>query len=178
MTDPVPTRVGPAGGARAARIMPPVRRGGGQPRPDFFIPGAPKSGTSSMYEYLRQHPEIYLPSLKEPRHFCPDQDSGSDRDGLFFVRDRDEYLALYAGVRGEKRIGDASVQYLYSRVAAERIREFNPDARFIVMLRNPVHMAYSLHGQRLAGGGEDIEDFGEALEAEADRREGRRLPKV
>lgn len=147
-------------------------------RPDFFIPGAPKSGTSSMYEYLRQHPEIYFPSLKEPRYFATDQHSGFDRDGPFFVRELEDYLALYRGVRGEKRIGDASVQYLSSRAAPERIREFSPDARFIVMVRNPVDIAYSLHGQRLAGGGEDIEDFEEAVEAEADRRAGRRLPRV
>jgi len=147
-------------------------------RPDFFIPGAPKSGTSSMYEYLRQHPEIYFPSLKEPRYFATDQDSGFDRDGPFFVRELEDYLALYRGVRGEKRIGDASVQYLSSRAAPERIREFSPDARFIVLVRNPVDIAYSLHGQRLAGGGEDIEDFEEALAAEPDRRAGRRLPSV
>lgn len=148
------------------------------PRPDFFIPGAPKSGTSSMYEYLRQHPEIYFPSLKEPRYFATDQDSGFARDGAFFVRTEEEYLALYRGVRAERRIGDASVQYLSSRAAPDRIRAFSPDARFIVMLRDPVEMAHALHGQRLAGGGEDIEDFEAALEAEEERRQGRRLPRV
>ncbi|MBA2556411.1 MAG: sulfotransferase, partial [Chloroflexi bacterium] len=145
-------------------------------KPDFFLAGAPKCGTRSMYEYLKPHPEIYLSPRKEPRYFASDLDTGTAGDELFFVRELDEYLGLFQGATDQKRVGEASVQYLYSRVAAENIRVFNPDSRFLVMLRNPVEAVHSMHAQRLAGGAEDIADFEAALDAEDDRREGRRIP--
>jgi len=141
-------------------------------KPDFFIVGAPKSGTTAMNDYLAQHPQIFIPDIKEVHFFGRD---------LHFtkgaLRDEAKYLALFEGARPEQRAGEASVWYLYSRTAAEEIRDFNPEAQIIVMLRDPVDMLYSQHSQFLFNGNEDIEDFREALDAEPDRKAGRRIPK-
>ena len=140
-------------------------------RPDFFIVGAPKCGTTALYDYLSQHPEVFVPEKKEIHFF------GRDLYAPTYLRDERKYLSLFAGARDEKRVGEASVWYLYSRQSAAEIREFSPGARIIIMLRNPVEMIYSLHSQRLYIGSEDIEDFAEALAAEEERKRGLRLPK-
>lgn len=140
-------------------------------RPDFFIVGAPKCGTTAMQDYLGQHPEIFMPEMKEAHFF------GADLDAPVFFRDEKKYLALFARAQNEKRVGEASVYYLYSKRAATEIKAFAPAASIIVMLRNPVEMIYSLHSQRLYNGNEDIEDFEAALDAEEDRKRGLRLPK-
>src|SRR5688500_16472783 len=139
------------------------------PRPNFFIVGAPKCGTTSLYNYLKAHPEVFMPEKKEPHYFCTD----------FYKPPRltpEQYLDLFASARGEKRIGEGSTWYIYSEEARRGIKEFDPQAKLIIMLRNPVSMMYSLHAQRLWLAREDIQDFEEALEAESDRQEGRRLP--
>ena len=140
-------------------------------KPDFFIVGAPKCGTTSLNDYLKQHPDIFMPDTKEPHFF------GKDLYSPFFVRDLDAYLSLFSSAGTKKRAGDASVWYLYSRTAAAEIKEFCPSAGIIIMLRNPVDMIYSLHSQRLWNGNEDIDDFEQALQAEEDRKRGLRLPK-
>ena len=140
-------------------------------RPDFFIVGAPKCGTTAMQKYLRQHPEIFMPERMEMHFF------GSDlRLNRGTVRQRAEYLSFFSPATAEKRVGEKSVWYLYSTRAAEEIREFSPTARIVIMLRNPVDMLYSLHSQFLYNGNEDIEDFRLALDAEEDRKRGRRIP--
>ena len=140
--------------------------------PNFFIVGAPKCGTTAMNNYLSEHPEIFIPDIKEVHFFGRDLDITKGA-----LRDEAAYLALFAGAKGEKRLGEASVWYLYSRTAAQEICDFNPDAKIIVMLRNPADMLYSQHSQFLYNGNEDIEDFREALAAEPDRKAGRRIPK-
>jgi hypothetical protein len=141
-------------------------------RPDFFLVGAPRSGTTAMDAYLKQHPEIFMPRLKDLHFF------GSD---LPFVhrptRTERGYLAHFEPARDQKRVGESSVWYLYSRRAAGEIKAFCAEAAILIMLRNPVDMMYSLHSQRLAIGGEDIEDFARALAAEGDRRRGISLPR-
>ncbi|HEV8352601.1 MAG TPA: sulfotransferase [bacterium] len=139
-------------------------------RPDFFIVGAPKSGTTSLHAYLNEHPDVFLPARKEPHYFCPDLYSPR------YVHDETTYLSLFRPGAEAQRAGEASVYYLYSREAAARIKAFNPDARIIIMLRRPTDMIYSLHSQRLYSGHEDLEDFAAALAAEPERRRGRRLP--
>ncbi len=124
-----------------------------------------------MYSYLRKHPDLYLPERKELRFF------GSDLE----IRDRpsltsDEYLDYFRDARPTQRIGTAYVWYLYSRNAAREIAEFAPEARIIAMLRNPIEMLHALHGEHLSNGNEEIEDFTDALDAEADRRDGKRIP--
>ena len=139
--------------------------------PDFYIVGAPKAGTTAMYEYLRTHPDLYLPEPKELRFF------GSDLE----IRDRktlttEQYLAHFAGAPADALIGTAYVWYLYSKLAAQEIAQLTPDARIIAMLRNPVDMLPALHGEHLANGNEDISDLTAALDAEPERRAGRRIP--
>jgi hypothetical protein len=141
-------------------------------RPDFFIVGAPKCGTTALYTYLRQHPQVFMPARKEPHYF------GSDL--VFLDRPRlteQGYRELFAGADEKQRVGESSVFYLYSERAAREIAQFAPEAQILVMLRNPIDMLHSFHSQRLFNGTEHIVDFEEALEAEADRRRGLRLPR-
>jgi hypothetical protein len=142
-------------------------------RPDFFIVGAPKTGTTSLHHYLRQHPQVYMPEVKELNYF------GSDRQLRNTPRlTLDEYLSVFASAPAGVRIGEASVSYLRSNVAATEIRDFAPRAQAIAMLRDPVETMHALHAELVFLGSEDLIDFGTALEAEADRREGRRIPPV
>lgn len=139
--------------------------------PEFYIVGAPKSGTTAMYQYLGQHPDIFLPATKELRFF------GGDLDVRGFAqRDVDTYLSSFAGAAPTQRVGAAYVWYLYSKTAASEIHRFTPNARIIVMLRAPAEMLYSLHSEHLSNGNEDLKSFEDALEAEEDRRAGRRIP--
>ena len=151
------------------------RRGalGGRPaamrKPDFYIVGAPKAGTTSLYRYLRQHPQIFLPDQKEPRFFV-DDDYLRGR-GTFAprpVRCLSDYLALFAGVPECVRAGEASTSYLHCQTSATRIHEFTPDARIVVMLRDPVDRAYSHYGHRRKSGREVL-SFEEAIATEKER---------
>src|SRR5882672_1680365 len=112
-------------------------------KPDCFIVGAPRCGTTAMYTYLGQHPEIFMSARKEPHFF------GTDLSSPALVRDEQQYLSLFAKAQNEKRAGEASVFYLYSQRAAREIHAFCPSARIIIMLRNPVEMMYSLHSRHL-----------------------------
>jgi hypothetical protein len=148
-----------------------AKSGGGR-RPDFFIVGAPKCGTTALCRYLARNPEIYMCPLKEPHFF------GADITTSVSVQDEEEYLALFAGVQDQKRVGESSVWYLYSKRAAAEIKEFSPAASIIVMLRNPVDVMHALHSQLLYIGREEIEDFETALDAESDRKRGLRIPRA
>lgn len=146
--------------------------------PDFFIVGAPRSGTTSLFEALRQHPALFMPERKEPHHFCPDLDSGSYLDSLYFTRRREDYLALFQGAGSGQLTGEASTSYLLSRESARLIHDVNPEARILVMLRHPIQMFESFHSRRYLSGAEDLADLREALAAEEDRRAGRRIPET
>lgn len=141
-------------------------------RPDFFLVGAPKCGTTAMCDYLDQHPEIFISPIKEPNYF------GEDLIGPKAVNNIEEYLNLFEKA-GNQRCGEGSVWSLFSKTAAKEIYDFNCNAKIIIMLRNPVDVIYSLHNQMVFDGfHEDIEDFKLALEAESDRRKGLRIPKT
>jgi hypothetical protein len=148
----------------------PQPAGAHPPRPDFFIVGSFKAGTSSLYEYLRAHPQVFMPFHKEPLFF------GDDLTRRYGRMNEDAYLALFREARPGQRIGEASAWYLYSSCAAREIKAFAPEAQIIVMLRNPVDVMYAQHSQLLFNAGEDIADFGEALAAEPARKRGERLP--
>lgn len=109
--------------------------------PNFFIVGAAKSGTTSMYRYLEQHPDVYMPSFKEPHWFARVEPSS----GLIVhsVTSEAEYLRLFEGWKGERAIGEASPSYLWDDAAPGRIQEEVPDAKIIVLLRDPVSRAFS-----------------------------------
>jgi hypothetical protein len=142
-------------------------------RPDFFIVGAPKCGTTSLCRYLDAHPDIFISKPKEPKFFCSDLNNSNLISNLTM----NQYLNLFSNAK-DKICGEGSPWYLVSKIAPKKIYEFNPNAKIIIMLREPVSLLYSLHGQRLVALTEDIEDFQLALEADADRRLGKNLPKT
>ena len=142
-------------------------------KPDFFIVGAPKCGTTAMQHYFSQHPDIFLPN-KEMHFF------GTD---LRLTRPRytiERYLAHFDTPEAKlrRRVGEKSVFYLYSKRAAYEIWDFAGTADIIIMLRNPVDMLYSLHSHMLGVGEEEIEDFRAALEDESIRTQRARLPHI
>jgi len=153
-----------------------MRRDAGKTRlPDFYGIGAPRCGTTAIYEVLQRQPQIFVPR-KEPKYWCDDLDSGTEADGLFFTRTFDDYAALYAAAPPDRLVGDLSTWYLLSRNAVPRILDATPKVRFIVGIRNPVDLMQSLHSMRVAGLSEDITDFKAALAAQPDRSQGRRIP--
>jgi hypothetical protein len=130
-------------------------------RPDFVIAGAARCGTTALHEYLSQHPRVFMPVLKEPGFFSVDLPGG--------VSTLEEYRSLFAAAPAEVLTGEASTQYLYSRVAIERLAAHNPRVKVIVILRNPVDAAYSLHGYAYQYGHEHVGDFEAAWEAQSVR---------
>ena len=145
-------------------------------RPNLFIIGAPKSGTTSLYEYLRGHPDVFMSPMKEPFYFSPDVTSGPRRRQLRHGRDERAYLELFADARDERWLGEASTGYMVSAIAAGLVKEFAPDSRLVAMIRNPVEVVHALHDERVSHDVEPITNFAEALDADDDRRAGRRLP--
>ncbi len=140
-------------------------------KPNFFIVGAPRCGTTSLYAYLKQHPEIYVSVDKEPHFFGSDL---TPQPGT--IREEDLYLQLFAGAGDRPRAGEASVWYLSSRRAPFEIRDWSPAAKIVILLREPSQMAHSLHALYSRTGNEDLPDFATALAAEPERREGGRIP--
>ncbi len=137
--------------------------------PDFYLVGAPKCGTTALYDFLGQHPEIFVPRTKELLLFATDLSYPTRLS-------HDEFLAHFSERQDERRVGTAHTAYLQSRRAAEEIYAHRPDADIIIMLRNPIDMLPSWHSELLYETVEDIEDFESALDAEPDRRQGRRIP--
>jgi Sulfotransferase domain len=142
----------------------------GNKTPNFFIVGGPKCGTTALDHYFSVHPDVFV-AKKEMHHFGADLRFGSQ----FYRRDRDAYLAEFESWNGQACVGESSVWCLFSREAAAEIKAFNPDARIIIMLREPVAMMYSLYYQFRCDGNEHLPTFEEALAAEEDRRAGRRI---
>lgn len=132
--------------------------------PNFFVIGAPKAGTSSLYDYFNAHPEIYMTRMKEPRYFCY---RGQENRLEYPVRTLEEYEAEYAGVTDEKAIGDASARYFEFANPAERIHALIPEAKIIISLRDPVGRAYSIYQMNLRNmGRNEGKTFLEALETD------------
>jgi hypothetical protein len=139
--------------------------------PNFFIIGAPKCGTTALYSYLKEHPQIYLSELKEP-HFFNDTDEGRN------FTEQDDYLKLFEPAGEQHRaVGEASVFYLYSKSAVKKIHQFNPAAKLIVMLRHPVDMFFSLHQQNLFRFRENVRDPEQAWSLQPERADGRHIPR-
>lgn len=142
-------------------------------RPSFFIMGAPKCGTTALSEYLGRHPDIGFSQPKEPMYFC------TDFPDIRGVSSEAEYLAKCFGHCGDSHemAGEGSTIYFYSCEAIPNILTFSPEARFIVMLRNPIDMIYALHAQRMLGLEEDVRDFELAWTLCETRASGSSLPK-
>ena len=146
--------------------------------PDFFIVGQAKSGTTALYEMLRQHPAIFMPDLKEPvflaadmrRRFRPPM-AGPLPTTV------EEYLALFAGAAPDQRAGEASAFYLSSQEAASAIAALNSEARIIAVFREPASFLCSLHLQLLQDHLENQRDLRRAIALEDRRRQGRDIPR-
>ena len=147
------------------------------PSPNFFIVGAAKSGTTSLYEFLRRHPQVFMPDIKEPVYFGSDLDFDLRLCARKTIHNRDEYFRLFESATDFPRLGEATVWYLYSQVAAQEIYDFDPEAKIVIMLRDPIEVMQALHSEFLWDCNEDLADFGEAIAAQSDRRDGRRLAK-
>lgn len=128
------------------------------PTPNLFIIGAPRCGTTSLYAALKQHPDVYASVLKEPHHYAGDLPSQPHT-----VHDRLDYLTLFQGSEQQRYRAEASVWYLYSTMAAGAIADAHPDARVVVLLRDPVEMVLSLHALYLRTGNEAEADVDQAL---------------
>lgn len=139
-------------------------------RPDFVIAGAAKCGTTALFEYLRQHPRIFIPPVKEPKFFCSDLKTTG---GVYTL---DDYRALFAGAPADSVTGEATTLYLYSRIAIEKIMAHNPHAKVIVMLRNPVDAAHSLYAAGWSHRRENVASFEEAWHVQAARLAGEMMP--
>ena len=139
--------------------------------PNFFIIGAPKCGTTALSEYLRMHPSIYMSTPKEPHFFA------TDLPKYRTCTDWASYLDLFSSANdGDKAVGEASVFYLYSREALSAIRRAVPNAKLIVMLRDPVQLAFSMHSQALLSRDESVVSFEKAWRLCSRRRAGKDLP--
>ena len=123
------------------------------PIPDFFIIGAPKCGTTSLADWLSQHPGIFMCRPKEPHYYSP------ELVAYPAARSKVEYERLFASANPHQLIGEASTGYLRSKHAVAQILDDNADAKFIVCLRNPMQMARSVHSQLLKSGRATNKDF-------------------
>jgi hypothetical protein len=143
-------------------------------KPNFFIIGAPKAGTTALYTYLSEHPHVYMSMMKEPHFFATDFPNHRAR----CCSTLDDYLRLFADARPEchQAVGEASVHYIHSAEAVRNIYNFDPEAKLIAMLRHPADLIYAFHGQCVFNAIEDRADFGVAWRLQAARREGVNLP--
>lgn len=145
------------------------------PLPTFVIVGAAKAGTTTLFYALKRHPEVFVPEVKEPNFFSYDPDGlvrpGSgpgDRHATHWTTSSADYRRLFAGRRPGQATGEASVSYLYSPVAAERIRAASPQAKIIALLREPSERAWSQYLHMVRDGRETL-SFAEALAGEEAR---------
>ena len=140
-------------------------------KPNFFILGAPKCGTTSIADWLREHPQVFMSDPKEPHFFNTD----SKHSAVFNLS---QYERIFSSANDDQiAIGEASVWYLISDEAVENIINYQPDAKFIVCLRNPIEASVSLHDQKLFSGDENIIEFIDAWNAQEGRRNGKiKLP--
>lgn len=141
-------------------------------KPNFFIVGAPKCGTTALSEYLRAHPRIFFSEPKEPHYFNFDFINRH-------TKNIDTYMDYFAGANDSHvAVGEGSVFYLRSEVAIPEILKFNPEAKFIVMIRNPLEAVYSFHSEALFSLGELERDFTAAWNLQNDRQAGHNIPAI
>jgi hypothetical protein len=113
--------------------------------PNFFLIGAPKCGTTAVAKALSRHPQIFMSEPKEPSYFLFTEGNPYGFDTTTRVSDLQDYLALFAGAGGKRVIGEASPLYIHAPYVAEEIHRFNPDAKIMAILRNPVERACSMY---------------------------------
>ena len=154
-------------------------------KPDFIVIGGQRCGTTAFFATLRQHPELFMPSRKEPRFFAfVDQPPafvgpGAERFRQETVTEGPAYQALFAPATPTQRCGEASPIYLsatHAGVGAAAMRRLAPDVRLIALLRQPAERTYSAYWHHRRLGIEPLADFRAALAAEDRRRDAGWLP--
>lgn len=144
--------------------------------PDFIVLGAPKAGTTSLYFYLKQHPQIFVPEIKEPGFFAF---TGTDLNKIEFQSDTymkrititepDKYTSLFENAGADQKKGDFSTVYLGSPQAPLNIARYAPQAKMIAILRNPIERAFSNFMHRKNANTEQYRSFLDAVKAEPER---------
>jgi len=140
--------------------------------PNFLIIGAAKSGTTAIYSFLKQHPDIYMSPRKELRYFsyrgvlCEDVPEDYIHRSVTTL---EEYESYFDGVTNEKVYGESSPMYLYTPNTAEMIKAIIPDVRMLTILRNPVDRAYSAYTHALREWKEPALSFEDAIKQESRR---------
>ncbi len=141
--------------------------------PDFFIVGAAKAGTTSLYAYFKAHPQIFMPEKKEPRYYAYNGEKPEDFEGPgaaqlieSIIKDKPTYCKLFEKAASHQIVGEASPAYLYSPIAAKRIARDNPNAKIIAILRDPVERAFSHFLDNVGNGWEPCTDFEQVIEAQ------------
>lgn len=143
--------------------------------PNFLMIGAQKSGTTAIYAYLAQHPQVFMSEIKEPGFFAFEGQKadfagpGDAKAERYRVRDLTRYRNLFRDVTGRIRVGEGSNVYLYVPQSPGRIRSYVPDAKLIAVLRDPVDRAYSAYRHLVRDGREPLGSFEDALAAEPAR---------
>jgi len=144
-----------------------------QIHPNFFIIAPERSGSTSLFEYLKKHPQIFLSPIKEPNYFSQDmfldeRRTGESKPLLKFlnslnrrdwnrgytaiINDLELYLKLFQNIKEETIIGEASTSYFSSKIAAKNIFELTPESKFVFLLRNPINRLHSLYMHRVKDG--------------------------
>lgn len=140
-------------------------------KPNFFIIGEHKSGTTSIHYYLSQHPEIFMSKVKETGYFIR-KSRGEENDDEQFLKKH------FSQVKNEKIIGEGTISCLYFHKTHEMIKKFNPKAKLLLVIRNPLTHVPSSHEEALRAGQEDVPSLKKALELEPERLKGKKLPKT
>ena len=140
--------------------------------PNFIVIGAAKSGTTALYQNLRQHPQVYMSPVKEPRFFAFEKEDlefrgpGDAQLHRSTIVNLGDYEALFRDATSERAVGEASPVYLCSPRSAAKMQALIPDAKLIAILRHPVERAYSHYLHLIRDGVEPLTEFSQALAAE------------
>ncbi|MEZ5951866.1 MAG: hypothetical protein R3C12_22175 [Planctomycetaceae bacterium] len=137
---------------------------------DFCLVGAPKCGTTSLFNYLKPHPEVFLPKVKEPHYYC------TDFPGYRRITTSREYESIFARSLPGQKLGEASVFYLYSKDAVRNLIQEHPACKIVAILRRPIEMLQSYHQQLTNGFRETELDFEKAWQLRHERSLGKTYP--
>ncbi len=141
---------------------------------DFFVVGAARSGTTSFYNYLAQHPQVFLPKVKECNYFSSVESLDPEvynepvegkQYHMKIINSLSVYESLFKNAVSNKLKGEVSPSYLWDANSAKRISEHNPNAKIIISLRNPIHRAYSHYLMHYNTGYEEQSSFEDAINA-------------
>jgi hypothetical protein len=142
---------------------------------DFFLVGAARCGTTTLYNYLKNHEAVFLPNVKEPNYFSQVESPKKEDYALpepnikyhaKIIKSESVYNALYRNAKDSQLKGDSSPSYIWDRDAAKKIYKHNPKAKIIISLRHPVDRAYSHYIMNYYTGVETNKSFSEALKSE------------